>query len=474
MSFFSNTWINGASKQQVVLRAGGGTPPPLDERYFTELDGQSKYWRRIEPDYGQTTTATIECLFYGGSSSGLQYLVGRHSSDSFYLALNGSDVFYGNGSSALQGATAVTLTKINHAKLTADGTNVTFYVNGVQVAQTAQTWTGLLDDVGFGVRGELQQDFYDGILVSARVATDTVDNVYPLDKNLPYELADGTALGPELWAGQNYTQANNSTVSTIVSGSEWSVQSGAGGAANFANGARVSSFATVIGKTYQYSVTSGEPVNVAVYRPDFSNVSKGTGFLVFTAQDTVSQLYVAPRTTNTVTFSNPTIREVPDSALIFENGEVDGSDRLLVTEKQDGSGFLGADLWYDGTKTITGNATAPTDDSITINETGAALAAVGITAPVGPITVTGDCELISGQVDLSVIPGFSGVAASITESGTFSFDLESQGAVGFKRAFIGGAVANITNIKVDVRYDYASGASPSTNPYSNEYSNEYS
>ena len=31
------------------------------------------------------------------------------------------------------------------------------------------------------------------------------------------------------------------------------------------------------------------------------------------------------------------------SRLIFENGEIDGSDRLLVTEKQDGSGFIGED-----------------------------------------------------------------------------------------------------------------------------------
>ena len=32
-----------------------------------------------------------------------------------------------------------------------------------------------------------------------------------------------------------------------------------------------------------------------------------------------------------------------NSRFIFENGEVDGSDRLLVTEKQDGSGFIGED-----------------------------------------------------------------------------------------------------------------------------------
>ena len=35
------------------------------------------------------------------------------------------------------------------------------------------------------------------------------------------------------------------------------------------------------------------------------------------------------------------IKETPDSALMFENGSIDGSDRLLVTEKDSGSGFMG-------------------------------------------------------------------------------------------------------------------------------------
>ena len=226
MSFFSGTWINGASMPQVVLRAGD-IPPPLNQRYFTQLDGQSKYWRRVEPDYGQTTTATLECLFVGADGTGVQYLVGRHSSDRFYVALIGSDLVYGNGSGGGVAPTAINLTKINSAKLVADGTDVKFYVNNVLISTQAQGWSGLLDEVGFGVKGDQLLDFYNGILVSARVATDTVDNKYGLDKNLAYALADGTT----------------------------------------------------------------DPL--------------------------------------------------ADSTLIFENGSIDGSDRLLVTEKGDGSGFVG-------------------------------------------------------------------------------------------------------------------------------------
>ena len=474
MSFFSSTWINGASMPQVVLRAGGDIPPPLNERYFTQLDGQSKYWRRVEPDYGQTTTATIECSFFGKSGSGFEYLIGRNSNDRFYIGLNSSgDVGYAKGGSNFSGQTTVDLTKINHAKLVADGTDVKFYVNSVLIATQAQGWSGLLDEVGFGVKGDQLLDFYSGILVSARVATDTVDNVYGLDTNLPYDLPDGVELGPDLWQGQDYTSANAATVITIVSGSEWSVQSISGSANNFGVGARVSGFATTIGKTYQYSVSSDESVNVAAYRPNFSNLAFGTNSLVFTAQDTISQLYVAPRTQDTVVFSSPTIKEIPSSALIFENGSIDGSDRLLVTENQDATGFNGEEFWSDSVKAVSGNATAPTPNSIAISETGTTLAAIGISAPAGPVTVSGVANITSGQVDISVIPGFSGVAASITSSGKFSFDLDSQGAVNFKRAFNGGAVAEITDIKVKARYDYAAGAVP-VDSYGTEYSTAYS
>ena len=470
----SLAWSVWAQRRNNKRRAGGNVPPPppLNQRYFTQLDGQSKHWRRIEPNYGQTTEATLECLFYGGSGSGFQMLAGKVV-DRFYIGLqSGNTVVFGNGSSGGQSQTIVDLTKINHAKLVADGANVTFFVNGAQITQVAQSWSGLLDAVGFGST-DGSANFYDGILVSARVATDTVDNVYGLDANLDYDLPDGVTLGPELWAGQNYTTANNATASTIVGGSEWSVQTSEGEIGNFADGAAVQDFSTIIGKTYQYSVVSGEPVNLAAYRPSFAALSQGISSIIFTAQDTTTRIYVCPRTTNTVTFSSPTVREIPNSALIFENGSIDQSDRLLVTQNAN-TGFWGEDKWFDAIKSVTGQVTVPTPDSITIDEVGGTLAGVAIDAPAAPIRVTGDCDLISGKVDISVIPALAGVAASITQSGPFSFDLVSEGALGFKRAFSGGAQATITNIKVELRYDYATGANPETNTYSSEYSSEYS
>jgi len=89
------------------------------------------------------------------------------------------------------------------------------------------------------------------------------------------------------------------------------------------------------------------------------------------------------------------------------------------------------------------------------------------------IRVTGNATINNGQVDISLLSGLAGVAASITASGPFSFDLDSTGYVGFKRAFAGGADATITNLKVITILDFAAGAVQELGAYSAEYSAEY-
>ena len=379
--------------------------------------------------------------------------------DRFYIALQGGQVVFGNGANGGLSPTVVDLTKINRAKLVADGTNITFYVNGVQITQAAQTWSGLLDEVGFGVKGDQFGFFYDGILVSARVITDTVDNVYGLDTNLPYDLPDGVELGPELpaatrdfssggpWDNGTFTRSNTIGV--------WSTDAGGIGPRTDADSLLSSDFWLI---SWSDLVDSDIYINLDGALSLVSAASSGTQVVGIGSATTTAQLYLRASSAGTKTLSAFSLRSVQDSALIFENGSVDGSDRLLVTENEDGSGFDGEEFWADSVKAVSGNATAPTPNSIAISETGTTLAAIGIDAPTAPITVSGVATITSGQVDISVIPNFAGVAASITASGPFSFDLDSQGAVNFKRAFNGGAVAEITDIKVKVRYDYAAGA----------------
>ncbi len=454
---------------------GSGGAPPINQRYFTQLDGQSKYWRRIEPDYGQATEATLECLFYGSGDSGFELLVGRASGNSnrFYLGLQNSQVIFGSGSASGSSPTTIDNSKINHAKLVADGSSVKFYVNDVLITQVAQDWTGALDEVGFGSIGGTAS-FYDGILVAARVTTDTVDNIYGLDTNLPYDLPDGVTLGQELWAGA--LSASDPSITDNGNGTYFCDGSQSGNAVFRINSALDANTAYYSGLSVSNYTDVGGGASKRV------RMSVGTTLINATADGSYSgqtetqsdiNIYCTVEVGVSCTISAISVKEIPDPALIFENGSIDQSDRLLVTENAE-VGFLGEDKWFDAIKAVTGQATVPTDDSITIDEVGGTLAGVAIDAPAAPITVTGDCDLISGQVDISVVPALAGVAASITGSGPFSFDLDSQGALGFKRAFSGGAQAVITNIKVKLRYDYADGASPDAGTYSSEYSNEYS
>ncbi len=329
---------------QVVLRAGGDIPPPLNQRYFTQLDGQSKYWRRIEPNYGQTVNATLECLFYG-AGTGAQHLIGRPASpptfsDKFSVELFGNQIVVKNGT-LQHPLDVIDQSKINRVSMVADGSTVVVFINGVQKLSTAQNWSGLLNNVGFG-RSDVGTGtaFYNGILVSSRVKTDTVDNVYGLDTNLAYDLPEGVTLGPELWINPVFS-------------APWIDNSG--GSYSFSSASGVFSSLSVQAATQDdvvYVAFSAEVVSGAL-RVSIDGVNTviqpATGVRQFKIRASASttgttQLSFLRNTggvNNEFTVSDVSFKGTPNSALIFENGSIDGSDRLLVTKKQDGSGFVG-------------------------------------------------------------------------------------------------------------------------------------
>ena len=145
-----------------------------------------------------------------------------------------------------------------------------------------------------------------------------------------------------------------------------------------------------------------------------------------------------------------------------ENEEVDGSDIVPITRLPDpATGWEDVEtLWVAGETTDVGNANAVSPTSIMINETSSELAGVYVNTPANNATirVSGRAFMTSGVVDVSVAPNLSGKVASISESGPFSFELSSLGSIGFKRAFGGGAVALLTEIKVVTLRPYAEGA----------------
>jgi hypothetical protein len=207
------------------------------QRYLWEMDGQSMYWRRESSDYGQTTNARLRVAFTGGSGIGVQYLVGRHSNDRFYIALDGGDVIFGNGVNPAQSPTTVDLSEINLAELVADGTDVKWYINNVLIATQAQSWTGLLDDVGFGVRGEQQSDFYSGSIYAVAVETDSENDVYTLDGNGPTEFPIGSTNSSAKLTREN-NELDGSDIITINRQPDNSGWTGGGTVYDYATGAR--------------------------------------------------------------------------------------------------------------------------------------------------------------------------------------------------------------------------------------------
>ena len=229
MSFFSSTWINGASMPQVVLRAGD-IPPPLNERYFTQLDGQSKFFRR--ETVWECVDPVVEVVFLG------------YKPTTTYMLFDG-DLIGDARAFAFINATTGYVNCPNAQTLELNGVAVTPNTSAAkpvegELNRIRVSFTGTFKVQVLGCRFARDAAFAPTIIESIKLidpagATNTFN--YPLDENLPYDLPDGVELGPELWAGQDYistTSTNAVTVITIVSGSEWSVQSSSGAANNLA------------------------------------------------------------------------------------------------------------------------------------------------------------------------------------------------------------------------------------------------
>tara|TARA_R110000737_G_scaffold51220_2_gene72434 strand:+ start:17199 stop:18284 length:1086 start_codon:yes stop_codon:yes gene_type:complete len=334
MSFFSSTWINGASMPQVVLRAGD-IPPPLDERYFTQLDGQSKFFRReaawacVDP--------VVEITFLGNTVPTTYFLFdGVDATDRAFL--------YANANNGLLNTNAATI-ELNSAVVS----NAAVAAVVGKLNKVIVTFSGSYRLQTLGARFSQDSLFAPTIISSIKLIdpADTANTFnYPMGKNLPYELPDGNATGPELFDFLNMGTAADNTVTQINGGFIFS------GAPNTGqNGERCYlNVVTEVGKSYAVSLELlGQQVTGSIFSRAAPNGAGavlatsgfGDGFFSFTATSTASSILFDGNTTVENYSFDVSVRELPSSAFIFENGSIDGSDRLLVTEKQDGSGFVG-------------------------------------------------------------------------------------------------------------------------------------
>ena len=304
----------------------------------TELDGTNDHWLRGDQDYGATTNASIECTWIGGGL-GLDYLVTRHNNDRFYLAVTATSVvMFGNGGLASQSQTSYDPTKINHAKLTADGVNVKFYLNGTLITTQAQAWTGTLNSIGFGVNGGGFVDHLRGTLLTARVVTDTEDDTYIIDTDLDYTLKQGTS---QLWTTGVKTIGG---AATVPSADSITINEAGSTLAGVYVPVTSGDYVTVSGVL---DLTSGQ-VDISA-KTDFSGVittltSSGAFSFTMTALGAVAfKRSFASGAVCTIT----DLAVVPDTALTLTNAVTDGSNRERITRKADNSGWVGVSGDYE-------------------------------------------------------------------------------------------------------------------------------
>lgn len=424
---------------------GGSTATQRDQ---TNLDGQDDFW--LAGFVWSTASA----------SSGFAYsIVG---SDDANTSINDDLGTDGSGNiiwSSFAGETAT----LNGNVITSGTTQ--FVVGEINSITIIGTYSGSIDRHGTNLAGT---QFYPAA-ISALMLIDGASSansyVYKLTGNAPYENAIGEELGENLAIPAfELTTAFNGGVFT-ADGAETTFEN----VASFAGFVMIDEDMATVEDVYLVSFEITEVAGPVVARVAFT----GAAVVDFAAEVGVYQLLV-PSVANAVAnciftlltgiagisvkFKNTSIELLPKSTLTFENGEPDGSDRELITRKSDNSGWTAEDSW-GGVKTVMGNATAPTANSITINELTTTLAGVSVEAPDGALVlVTGVLDLTSGEVDISPQTSLNGVSTTLTTSGPFSVVITSEGGVGFKRSFSEGAIASITDIKAVPFYDFAAGA----------------
>ena len=323
------------------------------QRYQTNLDGQDDFWRRVDSDYGATTNAVLEVTFLGVApvDNTFQLLVGRHSGDKFYIGQfgisGGSGIIFGNGVNAPAGQTQPVIGELNHAKIVADGVNVVGTVNGVEVFNEPQNWSGALDEVGFCRRVDTSGGYYGAAVQSFRVASDTADDVYKLDNN-----GDGVLpVGVEWSQGAN-TVTNGDFASDLTGWADvdggWSWVDGKAelngdGSRQSLEQVNVFTVGVTYRVTYDVEVTTGLGIGV---EDNANNTiamgSTGTVDFIWLADTTGLRFKRIGGGVVTVgTIDNVVVGEVQGDYLSFENGEPDSSDRELIARKSDNTGWNG-------------------------------------------------------------------------------------------------------------------------------------
>ena len=432
--------------------------------WMTELDGTNDYWERTDNDYGAILNASIEATWLGGGSK-LAYLVSRHNSDRMYLALDTSNkVMFGNGTNAAQSKTTFDPTKINHVKLTADGVNVKFYVNGALIATQTQNFSGTLDNVGFGRRGD-GGGYLNANLLSARVVTDYETDTYIFDTDADVVLKQATALGAEELLDPSFDTGTpwiTSCAGTGTFGFSGGLLTVTG--PNYANRGEVKQSLTLKTNTL-YSITYDcitdnnayiiLYINGSTTTADAYNVpAAGTHTIIREFAHTDVRVHLRSQGGASV-FGEISVKEItleggtvalgadPDTELTLTNAVSDGSNRERLARKPDNSGW----------DRLVGKPELLTDNSPLASATSRSLLGAGnVGVSVRVINALG----ISWHDDVSVVAFISNdEVVTIRSGGNGVLNLYNQGAEAFDLV-----TCSAKEQLVPAVYDYAAGANP--------------
>ena len=320
-----------------VINGSSGDIPPLNERYFTQLDGQSKFFRREA--VWECVDPVVEVVFLGYEPTTTYMLFdGDLTGNARAFAFINANTGYVN----CPNAQTLELNGVAVTPNTSAAKPVEGELNRIRVS-----FTGTFKVQVLGCRFARDAAFAPTIIESIKLidSADTANTFnYPLDENLPYELPDGVTL-TELWGG------------APIVGAGWTDN---GGGSYTCDGTSGSLLLQAIPAT----INSGDEVEVTYKVSNY--VSGGVRSLTYGTSDVAvgssrstngvfTQIVTINSNTGSApnravlqsfpnfigTVSNISFKAIPNSALVFENGSIDGSDRLLVTKKEDGTGFVG-------------------------------------------------------------------------------------------------------------------------------------
>jgi hypothetical protein len=315
-------------------------PPPLNERYFTQLDGQSKFFRR--ETVWECVDPVVEVVFLGYKPTSTYMLFdGDLTGNARAFAFINANTGFVN----CPNAQTLELNGVEVNSNTGAAEPVEGELNHIRVSFTG-TWKVQV----LGTRFARDAVFAPTIISSIKLIdpADTANtHTTKFVNNEAYQLELDGELGPDLISSSVFGNPSISGSQWSLVGDEWQyVGDGSFNSLQFLSDAEQPELLEIAFTVTGFTGSgAGTFVNAAASGQSFS----ANGDYLFTVTKSVSGAQVFKRFGGVCSFniSNISIKAIPASTFLRENEEPDGSDIVDITRKPDNSGWTGDGLDYD-------------------------------------------------------------------------------------------------------------------------------